>query len=129
MEIIHDVRMIPLDGRPHLPPNVCQWMGDPRGHWEGNTLVVDTTNFTDKTKFRGADENLHLTERFTRSSADTILYEFMVEDPTAFTKPWRGEIPMSLSDGPLFEHACNEGNYGLVGILAGARADERKALQ
>jgi hypothetical protein len=129
MEIIHDARMIPLDGRPHLPPGVRQWMGDSRGHWEGNTLVVDTTNFTDKTKFRGADQNLHLTERFTRSSADTILYEFTVDDPTAFTKPWRGEIPMIASDGPLFEHACNEGNYGLVGILGGARADEKKGLK
>lgn len=129
MEIIHDARMIPLDGRPHLPPGVRQWMGDSRGHWEGNILVVDTTNFTDKTKFRGADQNLHLTERFTRSSADTILYEFTVDDPTAFTKPWRGEIPMIASDGPLFEHACNEGNYGLAGILGGARAGEKKGLK
>jgi hypothetical protein len=126
---VHDVRMIPLDGRPHLSSSVRQWLGDSRGHWEGNTLVVDTTNFTSKTKFKGADENLHLTERFTRSSADTILYEFTVDDPTAFTRRWSGEIPMIASDGPLFEHACNEGNYGLVGILGGARADEKKGLK
>jgi len=126
IEIIHDVRMIPLDGRPHLPPNVRQWMGDSRGHWEGNTLVVDTTNFTDKTKFKGADENLHLTERFTRSGPDTVLYEFTVDDPTAFTRPWKGEIPMIRGDEHLYEHACNEGNYGLVGILGGARADEKR---
>jgi hypothetical protein len=127
MEILHDVRVIPLGGRPHLPPNIRQWLGDPRGHWEGNTLVVDTTNFTDKTKFRGADENLHLIERFTRTGPDTLLYEFTVDNPTAFTKPWRAEIPMTRSDDPLYEHACHEGNYGLAGILGGAREDERKA--
>jgi len=126
MEVIHDVRVIPLDGRPHVPPNVHQWLGDARGHWEGNSLVVDTTNFTDKTRFRGADENLHLTERFTRTAPDILLYEFTVDDPMAFTKPWKGEIPMIASDGPLFEHACHEGNYALPGILGGARADEKK---
>src|SRR5262249_18284970 len=94
MEMLHDVRVIPMDGRPHLPSNVRQWMGDPRGHWDGNTLVVDSTNFTDKSKFRGADENLHLTERFTRKDAETLLYEFTVDDPTVFTKPWKAEIPM-----------------------------------
>lgn len=129
VELNHDVRIIPLDGRPHLPPGVRQWLGNSRGHWEGNTLVVDTTNFTDKTKFRGADENLHLTERFTRIAGDTVLYEFTMDDPTAFTKPWKAEIPMIASDGPLYEHACHEGNYGLTGILGGARADERKALK
>jgi hypothetical protein len=126
MEVIHDVRVIPLDGRPHLPSTVRQWLGDSRGHWEGNSLVVDTTNFTGKTKFRGADENLHLTERFTRTAPDILLYEFTVEDPATFTKPWKGEIPMIASDGPLFEHACHEGNYALAGILGGARADEKK---
>jgi len=129
VEIIHDARVIPLDGRPHLPANVRQWMGDSRGHWEGSTLVVDTTNLTDKTKFRGADENLHLTERFTRSGPETLLYEFAIDDPTAFTKPWRGEIPMITGDEHLYEHACNEGNYGLMGILGGARADEKKGLK
>ena len=125
-EVIHEMRIIPLDGSPHLPASVRQWKGDARGHWEGNTLVVDSTNFTDKTRFRGADENLHLIERFTRTAPDVLLYEFMVEDSTAFSKPWKGEIPMIASDGPLFEHACHEGNYGLGGILGGARADEKK---
>ena len=126
VEVNHDVRVIPLDGRPHLPPKVRQWMGDPRGHWEGNTLVVDTTNFTGKTNFRGADENLHLTERFTRKSPGLLLYEFTVDDPTAFTRSWKGEIPMIAEDGPLYEHACHEGNYGLAGILSGARAEEKQ---
>jgi hypothetical protein len=129
VELNHDVRIIPLDGRPHPPSNVRQWLGDSRGHWEGDTLVIDTTNFTGKTKFRGADENLHLTERFTRIAADTLLYQFTMDDPTAFTKPWKGEIPMIASADTLYEHACNEGNYGLTGILGGARADERKALK
>lgn len=125
VEVNHDVRIIPLDNRPHLPPNVRQWMGDPRGHWEADTLIVDTTNFTGKSKFRGADENLHLIERFTRKGPDLLLYEFAVDDPTAFTNPWRGEIPMVAEQGPIFEHACHEGNYGLAGILSGARADEK----
>jgi len=129
MEIIHNARIIPLDGRGHLPATVRQWLGDPRGHWEGNTLVVDTTNFTGKSKFRGADENLHLTERFTRTDPDTLLYEFTVDDPTVFTKPWKGAIPMTASKGPLYEHACHEGNYGLFGILGGARAEEREILK
>jgi hypothetical protein len=126
MEVMHEMRIIPLDDSPHLSPTIRQWKGDPRGHWEGNTLVVDSTNFTEKTRFRGADENLHLIERFTRTAPDLLLYEFMVDDPTAFTKLWKGEIPMIASDGPLFEHACHEGNYGLAGILGGARADEKK---
>ena len=133
MEVMHEMRIIPLDGtaggRPHLPPQIRQWAGDPHGHWEGNTLVVDSTNFTDKTRFRGADENLHLIERFTRTAPDILLYEFTVDDPTAFTKPWKGEVPMIASEGPLFEHACHEGNYGLAGILGGARADEKKQLK
>ena len=125
VEVNHDMRIIPLDDRPHLPRNLRQWMGDSRGHWEGNTLVVDTTNFTASTKFRGADENLHLTEHFTRTGPDILLYEFTVNDPTAFMKPWKGEVPMIASQGPLFEHACHEGNYGLAGILSGARAEEK----
>ena len=128
MEIIHDVRVIPLDGRPHLPSTVRQWLGDSRGHWQGITLVVDTTNFTNKSKFRGADENLHLTERFTRIDPETLLYEFTVDDPSVFTKPWKGEIPMTASHVLVYEHACHEGNYGLFGILGGARADEREAV-
>ena len=126
VEVNHDMRVIPLDSRPHLPKNIRQWLGDPRGHWEGNTLVVDSTNFTSKTKFRGADENLHLIERFTPKGPDLLLYEFTVDEPTAFTKPWKGEIPMIADQGPLYEHACHEGNYGLAGILSGARAEERQ---
>jgi len=125
----HEVRMIPLDGRPHVPPTIRQWMGDPRGHWEGNTLVVDSTNFTDKTKFRGADQNLHLVERFTRTGPEILLYEFTVDDPTAFTKSWKGAVPMIASPGPVYEYACHEGNYGLTGVLAGARADEKNGAK
>lgn len=137
IEMIHDVRIIPLDGRPHLPSNIRQWLGDARGHWEGNTLVVETTNFTNKTSdisrglqrptFRGTDENLRLIERFTRVDADTLLYEFTVHDPTAFTRPWTAQIPMSKFAGPLYEYACHEGNYAMSGILNGARTEERKA--
>jgi hypothetical protein len=125
IEMIHDVRVIPLDGRPHLPGNIRQWMGDPRGHWEGNTLVVDTTNFTDKNPFRGSDRNLHLIERFTRIDPDTIIYRFTVDDPTAFTRAWTGEAPMTRTPGPIYEYACHEGNYGMTNILSGARADEK----
>jgi len=128
VEMIHDVRIIPLDGRPHLPGNIRQWLGDSRGHWEGNTLVVDTTNFTNKTRFHGADENLHLTERFTRVSPEMVLYEFTVDDPTVFTRPWSAQVPMTKTKGPVFEYACHEGNYAMVDMLAGARKAEQKAL-
>jgi hypothetical protein len=125
VEMIHDVRIIYTDGRPHLPPDVRQWMGDPRGHWEGNTLTVDTTNFTSKTTVRGSGESLHLVERFTRASPDMILYEFTVDDPASFTKPWTAQIPMVKMDGPLLEYACHEGNYAMAGMLGGARAGEK----
>jgi hypothetical protein len=128
-EMIHDARVIPLDGRPHLPLNIRQWMGDSRGHWEGNTLVVETTNFSNKTSFRGASEHMHLVERFTRMDPETVLYQFTVDDPEAFTKSWSVEIPMTKTVGPLFEYACSEGNYALTDILSGARADERKAVE
>jgi hypothetical protein len=124
VEMVHDVRIIPLDGRPHLPSNVHLYLGDSVGHWEGNTLVVDTTNLSGKTGFYGADENLHVIERFSRMDGDTLLYQFTVDDPTAFTKPWKGELTMSAAAGPIFEYACNEGNYALQGILAGARKDD-----
>jgi len=126
-EMIHDARVIPLDGRPHVAENIRQWRGDSRGHWEGSTLVVDTTNFSDEYSFRGSDRNLHLTERFTRSSPDTLLYQFTVEDPTAFTKPWTAQIPVTRAKGPIYEYACHEGNYAMVDILAGARKAEQKA--
>jgi hypothetical protein len=124
-EMIHDVRIVPLKGGPHLPPEMRRWQGDPRGHWEGDTLVVDTTNFSDRTNFRGADEHLHLVERFRRVNADTLMYEFTVDDPTAFTKPWTGAIPMTRSEEPIYEYACHEGNYAMGGILRGARAQEK----
>ena len=124
-EMIHDVRLIPMDGRPHLPPEVRQLMGDPRGHWEGNTLVVDTTNFTDRTAFRGSSENLHVVERFTRTDADTITYQFTVSDPSTWEKSWSGEVLMTKIDSPIFEYACTEGNYGLRNNLSGARAAEK----
>ena len=120
------VRIIPLNGRPHLPANIRQFPGDSRGRWEGDTLVVDTTNFTDKTHFRGSSEALHVIERFTRVDADTILYEFTVEDPTSWTRPWSAEIPMMKTEGPLYEYACHEGNYDLANILGIARALEKE---
>src|ERR1700686_1484386 len=124
-----DARVFPLDGRPPIPQNVRQWLGDARGHWEGDTLVVETTNFTDKTNFQGADQNMRLVERFTRTGPGTLLYRFTVEDPTAFTRPWTAEIPYTASTDPILDFACNEGNYGLKGVLAGARADERAAAE
>ena len=125
-EMIHDTRMIPLDGRPHVSAAIREWMGDSRGHWEGNTLVVDTTNFTSEYSFRGSDANLHLTERFTRVSPEVMQYEFTVDDPTAFTKPWTARISFNKTNERVYEYACHEGNYALTDILAGARASEKK---
>ncbi len=129
VEMIHDARVIPLDGRAHVGQNIRQWLGDSRGRWEGKTLVVETTNFTDKISDRGltvfgTSKNVRLVERFTRVDADTIDYQFTVDDGTAFTKPWTAAIPMTKIDGPLFEYACHEGNYGLQDILRGARIQE-----
>ena len=121
-EMVHNARIIPLDGRPH--GTVRQWTGDSRGHWEGDTLVVDTTNFLRETSFANSSSNLHLVERFTRVDADTLTYEFTVEDPTTWTRPWTVQLPMIRSDQPLFEYACQEGNYGMTGTLTGARAIE-----
>jgi len=126
-EMIHDVRIIPTDGSPHLASNIRQWFGDSRGHWEGETLVVDTTNFTARTAFRGSSENLHVVERFTRQADNSILYQFTVEDPSTWAKSWSGEMPMTKIDGPLFEYACHEGNYGMRNNLSGARAEEKAA--
>jgi len=128
-EMIHEARIIPLDGRPHLPSNVRQILGDSRGHWEGKTLVVDVTNFTEKTNFRGSTDRLHLLERFTPVDRDTLLYQFTIDDPTTFVSSWSGELPMARAQGPLYEYACHEGNYGLAGILAGARAKDRSDAQ
>ena len=124
-EMIHDARIVPLNGGPRLPGSVRRWQGDPRGHWDGETLVVDTTNFSDRTNVRGSDEQLHLVERFRRVDADTLLYEFTVDDPTAFTKSWSGAIPMTRSIEPIYEYACHEANYAMGGILRGARAQEK----
>jgi hypothetical protein len=124
-EMIHDVRIIPLDGRPHLPQTVRGWLGDSRGRWEGDTLVVDTTNFTEKTNFRGSRENLHVVERFTRVDDNTIRYEFTVDDPTTWTKPWSAELPLAKDKGPIYEYACHEANYGIANNLKGARAVEK----
>jgi hypothetical protein len=127
VEQIHDVRIIRLDGRPHLPANVRQWMGDSLGRWEGETLVVDTTNFTDKTGFRGSSDGLHVIERFTRVDANTILYQFTIDDPSTFTRAWTGEYPFLAAAGPIYEYACHEGNYALGDILRGARLEEKAA--
>jgi hypothetical protein len=123
-EMMHDARIIPLTARPPLPNNVRQLFGSSQGRWEGNTLVVETTNFTDKTNFRGAGENMRLTERFTRIDQDTLLYRFTVDDPQSFVRPWSGEIPMKRVEVPIFEYACHEGNYSLVHTLEAARAEE-----
>jgi hypothetical protein len=128
-EMIHDARIVPLDGRPHIDRAIRQWAGDSRGHWEGETLVVDTTNFTEKTRFRGSTANLHLVERFTRVDANTILYEFTVDDPTTWTRPWSAALTMAKTQAPMYEYACHEGNHAMVGILAGARAEEKAAAE
>jgi hypothetical protein len=125
-EEIHDARVITLDGRPHISNNIRQWYGDSRGHWEGNTLVVDTTNFTDLNPFPGA-QNLHVVERLTRVDAETILYQFTVEDPGMWTKPWSGEESISKISGHIYEYACHEANYGLANTLRGARVAEAGA--
>jgi hypothetical protein len=124
----HGVRVIPLDGREHLSPHFRQYYGESRGRWEGDTLVVEVTNFNDQTDFRGPanirSEKLSLVERFTRVDKDTILYQFTVEDPGTWTRPWSAELPLMATEGPLFEYACHEGNYGLANILSAARAAE-----
>jgi mono/diheme cytochrome c family protein len=124
-EMIHDARIVALDGRPHAPPSVRSWLGDSRGRWDGDTLVVDTTNFNGKTNLRGADENLHLVERFRRVNEQTLLYEFTVDDPTAYTNPWTASLPMTKTEDRIFEYACHEGNYALEDILRGARYQEK----
>jgi hypothetical protein len=132
-EMIHDTRIIHLDGRPHLPPSIRLWMGDSIGRWEGDTLVVDTTNFNDAGGFYGDaggnfgwDRNLHLVERFRLLDPETLLYQFVIDNPTAFTRPWTGELTMSRATGNIYEFACHEGNYSLSNILRGYRATERK---
>jgi hypothetical protein len=129
VEMLHDTRIIPLDGRAHVPRNVRQWTGSYRGGWEGDTLVVETTNFNGKNPFRGSSDNMRVIERFTRVDENTIRYQFTVDDPATWARPWSAELPMKKTIGPLFEHACHEGNYGLYNILAGTRADEKRAAE
>ena len=125
-EMMHEARVIPLDQRPHVGSGVRMWVGDSRGRWEGRTLVVETRNFNAKKLFRGATEQMHLVERFTRLDADTIEYRLTVTDPATFTRPWTLENGLHKADGALYEVACHEGNYGLRGILSGARAEEKR---
>ncbi len=132
-EMIHEARIIPLDGRPHVDKNIRLWMGDSRGHWEGDTLVVDTTNYRDQivnNSFNccpGSGASLHVVERFRRVDANNIDYTYTVDDPATYTRPWTASVPMERADGPIYEYACHEGNYALPDILAGARAKEKEA--
>jgi len=128
-EQIHDLRIIRTDGSPHIPSSVRQLLGDSIGHWEGNTLIVETTNFTDQTAYQDSGEHMVLIERFTRTGPNTMYYEFTVNDPESFTKPWTARIPMFKTEEPIFEYACHEGNYGLAGSLSGARAEEKAVAE
>ena len=125
VEMVHDARIIRMN-QPHLPSNIRRWMGDSVGHWEGDTLVVDTTNFTNKTRFRGSTDQLHVVERFWRPDSKTLMYRFTVEDPQTWTKPWTGEYPWPVTDQPIYEYACHEANHALEDILRGARAAEAR---
>ena len=127
-EMIHSARLIPIDGaRPHVGQNIRQWNGDSRGHWDGNTLVVETTNFNDRVRFRNSTSGVKVTERFTRVSADAITYTFTIEDPATSTRSWTAEVPMTRTQGPIFEYGCHEGNYGLANILRAARVEEKSS--
>jgi len=134
VEMIHDARIVPMDGRPHAGAAIRNWLGDSRGHWEGNTLVVETTNFNDKVREQSiiafsTGQNLRLVERFTRTADDQIDYQFTVTDDSVYAQPWTALIPMTRFDGPIYEYACHEGNYAMGGILRGARMDEAEAKQ
>jgi hypothetical protein len=125
-EDIQQLRIIPLDGRPHLPPGIRQWVGDSRGHWEGTTLVIETTNLHQGRSIAGLPaENMRVVERLARNGPDAIDYQFTVYDSTTWTKPWTAAVPIAKSQGEIYEYACHEGNYGLKNILSGARAEER----
>ena len=116
-----------MNAKAHLPKHIRPWMGDSIGRWEGDTLVVETTNFHPLQVFRGASENLRVIERFTRADADTILYKFTIDDPTTFTKQWSGEVPFERTDEPIYEYACHEGNYALSNVLSGERNREERS--
>ena len=124
-EMIHDARVIPIDGQPHLSDRVRQLHGDSRGHWDGDTLVIETTNYSSAANFRGSSEHLHMVERLTRVGPRTLDYEVTITDPTIWTRPWTVTIPLMGSDAPMFEYACHEGNIGMEGMLNGHRAEER----
>jgi hypothetical protein len=126
-EQIHEARIIPLNGKPHAPSTMRLWLGDSRGRWEGNTLVIETTNFSDKTNFRGSTDGLHMVERITRVDADTLDYEVTFSDPTTWVRPWTVHMRMPKTHGAIYEYACHEGNVGLKGILAGGRQEEKEA--
>jgi hypothetical protein len=130
-EMLAETRLIPLDGRPHLGPRLPQWIGNGRGRWEGDTLVVETTNYSPKTTFRfpAAHETLRIVERFTRTSADAIDYRFTVHDPTMYTRSWTAVLPMTKAPGPIYEYACHEGNYGMANLLRGHRVQEQEAVE
>ena len=123
-EMIHDVRVIPVAGQAHAPAAIRGWMGDSRGHWEADTLVIDTTNYRPRAFMSVSSEKLHVTERLTRTSPEILKYEITIDDPSTWTKPWSLMIPLRYSPNRVYEYACHEGNEGLVGILAGARAEE-----
>ena len=125
-EMVHNARVIPLDGRPH--GEIRQWVGDSRGRWEGETLIVETKNFRGETSLGGSSRDTFLVERFRRMDPDTVMYEFTVEDPNNYTRPWTAMIPLRRTDGPLFEYACHEGNIGMHGIMAGARRKNTQAV-
>ena len=126
MEMLHDARIIPLAGRPHIDGDIRQWLGDSRGRWEGDTLVIETANFNGKHNFNGSREGLHLVERIRRVDAETLDWQWTITDPSVYTQPWTGSLPLTTTAGPLFEFACHEGNYGLYNILAGARAEDAR---
>ncbi len=128
-EMIHDARVMPIGDHPHVHDAIRQWHGDSRAHWEGDTLVVETTNYSPKSGYRGASDNLHLIERFALAGPETLHYEITVTDPTTWTRPWTAMVPMSRSPDLLFEYACHEGNIGMAGILAGARVQEERAVK
>jgi hypothetical protein len=130
-EMIHDTRIIRIGEGPRLPPSVRPWMGDSWGRWEGDTLVVETTNFHPMQRFRGnSSDNLKVIERFTREDEDTIIYHFTIDDPTVYVEPWGGEVPFeSMGSELVYEYACHEGNYALSNILSGARYQERQAAE
>ena len=123
-EMVQTVRVVPLDGRPQLDSEILQWSGDSRGHWDGDTLVIETTNFDAKRKWRNSSNKMHLTERLTRVNAETLLYEFTVDDPETWTSSWTAEVPMRLNPDDMFEFACHEGNYSMPVMLGGARVEE-----